>query len=714
MSGAVSPPTDSGARQSGLAGRLQGLRMGVRYKLLVLTLAPSLLVIPPVLAFTVYWSHEFAYAQLYRKVNADLEVAREGFRLLQAERLSTLELLAQSYAFRSNLRAGATAALGNQLETLRTTSGFDFLHLIDPQGRRLVEVSRTGGERSPDSPQLERAVSSGFPSVGLEVFGPDELRREAPELASRAQVPLHAAPGARPGARQNESRGLVLRTLYPLMDESGRVAALLDGGVLLNRNYTFVDAIRALVYGPGSVPPEGWGAVTLLLGDTRISTNVRLEEGERALGTQVAAKVRERVLEQGQTLVTRAWVVNQWYISAYQPLYDAGGERVGILHTGFTEAPFQTEFARAVALLVGALLLGLAAGAWLAFRGARAIFQPIEMMSAVVQAEQSGGRRRIGPVRARDEIGDLARQLDSMLDQLEQRRRIILANTEQLESRVAERTAQVEAHNRQLQTTVGLLREARQRMGAAEKFAALGELTAGVAHEINNPVAVILGNLDVIIAELGKEGSAPVRTELDLIVQQIYRIRSIVDKLLRYARPAEYVEALDPVDVNELLEDTLVLVRHELARKAITAECRLQASGAVQINRQELQQVVVNLIINAIRALPQGGRLELSTEDLDAHRVRIRVKDYGEGIPRANLDRVFDPFFTTRREKGTGLGLSVSYSLVTRYGGEVSVDSEPGQWTRFDVALRREPAPKREEGCPPDPLPDGPLQGERA
>lgn len=682
-----------------LAGVLQGMRVGVRYKLLALTLAPSLLIIPPILGFTLYWNYQFGYEQLFRKVNSDIAVASEGFRMLQAQHLGKLEVLAQSYAFHTNLQAGATGALRNQLDALRTTSGFDFLHLVDARGQRLYDVSRTGAEYSPYSPQLEHAARSGEPSVGLEVFGSAELSRESPDLASKARIPLQPTPHAAPSGRDHEPRGLVLRTVYPIADLHGRVLALLDGGVLLNRNYVFVDGIRNLVYGPGSVPHDGWGAVTLLLEDVRISTNVpyRREEGERALGTRISAEVRERVLNRGEKLVDRAFVVNQWYVSAYEPLTDVNGQRIGMLHAGFTEGPFRAAFYQALAVLTLALLLSLAAGAWLAFRGARSIFQPIEAMSAVVRAEQSGERKRIGLIDSRDEIGELARQLDTMLDLLEQRRRLIAEAAEGLERKVGERTRELEQRNKELQSTVNLLRETRDRLSVADKFAALGELTAGVAHEINNPIAVMLGNLDVVLAELGEQ-AAPVRTEFDLIVEQIYRVRSILDKLLRYSRPSDYVGYLEQVDVNALIEDTLVLVRHEFERKHVRVRRELQASGTVLINRQELQQVLVNLLLNAAHALPSGGRLELFSEDRGKQEVALCVKDYGEGISKANLGRVFDPFFTTRQEKGTGLGLSVSYSLINRYGGSISVDSQQGAWTRFDIFLKRQPVVQDETG----------------
>jgi two-component system NtrC family sensor kinase len=329
-------------------------------------------------------------------------------------------------------------------------------------------------------------------------------------------------------------------------------------------------------------------------------------------------------------------------------------------------------------------------GAILAIRGAKSIFQPIESMTAVVRAEQAGEHRRIGHVESRDEIGELAVQFDRMLDLLEERNNQIQRGAEDLELKVEERTSELKEKNIRLQKTIDLLRQTRKQLVMAEKLAALGELTAGVAHEINNPTAVILGNVQIVISELG-ENVGPVETELDLIIEQVYRIRTIVDKLLKYSRPTEYASDLESVDLNHVLEDTLLLVRHEAENKAIQIKLTSNRNFKVVINRQELQQVLVNLIVNAIHASPQGGQIHLKIRKWPSKGAIICVRDYGNGIPADQLDRIFDPFFTVNKETGTGLGLSVSYGLIRRYGGRITVNSTPGEGTRFDVYLLSKP-----------------------
>jgi two-component system NtrC family sensor kinase len=224
----------------------------------------------------------------------------------------------------------------------------------------------------------------------------------------------------------------------------------------------------------------------------------------------------------------------------------------------------------------------------------------------------------------------------------------------------------------------------------SEKLAAIGELTAGVAHEINNPIAVIQGNLDVMREVLGAH-AAPVAQEIRLIDEQVHRVRVIVTKLLQFARPGEFAGYVEEVDVNAVLVDCLVLAQHHLVKRNIEVVKAFEACQWVSINRQELQQVLINLIVNAVQAMPDGGTLTLATENWQGEEAscclgaRIVVRDSGQGIAPEDLSRIFDPFFTTKKNEGTGLGLSISHSLIKRYGGNLTVESRPGQGAEFRV-----------------------------
>ena len=455
---------------------------------------------------------------------------------------------------------------------------------------------------------------------------------------------------------------------------------------------TFVDVIRDLVYGPGSLTPGSIGTVTVFLDDVRITTNVPIRPGERALGTRVSNEVRTNVLDQGNTWIARAFVVNDWYISSYEPIIDVDGNRVGMLYAGFLEAPYRQSLINALIVLVLLFFALMGLTALVAVKGAKSIFKPLELMSSVVHATREGEEKRIGKIVSRDEIGALANEFDVMLDLLNDRKIMMQNWADELEEKVEERTSELKLKNTELVNTIQVLRKTRQKLVVAEKLAALGELTAGVAHEINNPTAVMLGNLDVIIAEMGSS-LEPVQDEIDLVVSQIYRIKDITNNLLQYARPDAYAGYLSEIDVNTLISETLKLLKHLRSDLDFQIDLDLESTLMIKINQQELQQVLVNLFSNAIQALPQEkGRINIRTNDFQGKSVQIFIQDNGHGMAENIVSKAFNPFYTTRGQgEGTGLGLSISYGLIRRYGGNIEVTSSLNVGSEFIVTLYCDP-----------------------
>ncbi|MCK5921780.1 MAG: cache domain-containing protein, partial [Methylococcales bacterium] len=339
--------------------------------------------------------------------------------------------------------------------------------------------------------------------------------------------------------------------------------------------------------------------------------------------TRVSNEVRTKVLDLGINWIDRAFVVNDWYISSYEPIVNFEGERVGMLYAGILETPFRNKMWNALWVLVLMFLVLMLLSIWLAIRGARSIIIPIEGMSKVVHANQRGEWLRVGQIEVNDEIGVLAREFDSMLDLLEHRKEELQEFADQLENKVASRTAELQRKNDELSRTISLLRETRQQLVAAEKLAALGELTAGVAHEINNPTSVILGNLDIIANEYS-EASNPPKEEIALAIEQVYRIKGIIDSLLQYARPSEFGGYLAHVNINELVQDSLKLIQHLRKERSFDIVLDLNASETIEINAQECQQIIVNLIVNASHALPtENGLITIRTLNWEKQGVRL-------------------------------------------------------------------------------------------
>jgi signal transduction histidine kinase len=251
-----------------------------------------------------------------------------------------------------------------------------------------------------------------------------------------------------------------------------------------------------------------------------------------------------------------------------------------------------------------------------------------------------------------------------------------------LNARVEERTHELQLANRKLEATT-------KQLIMSEKLAAIGEITAGVAHEINNPIAVLQGNLEVVRNVMGDRADEA-KTEFRLLDEQVHRISQIVTKLLQFAKPEEYAGYVERHAPKDVVSDCLPLVQHLLNKAEIIMERTDRSTRLILMNRTELQQVLINLIVNAIHAMPDGGNLRLRTLDADqdgSPGVAIEVADTGIGMSREVMHKVFDPFYTTKRREGTGLGLSISQTLVTRQGGKISAESEPGRGTTFTIWL---------------------------
>lgn len=654
----------------------------VRFRLLAIALLPTLVILPLLLGVAIVrWNEKFN-ATLISKVNGDLTIAHQYLSRILEYTGEHIKGLGQSARFRDVVDTGDKVALAHLLEDSRAALGLDFLYLTDREGKIIASAPEFQlSTIRTDWPVIASALK-GSPSTEIDIFANEELDAIAHALSWRAKVELVPTPNAVPTDRVMETRGMVIHSASPVLLGSERRVALV-GGQLLNTNLVFIDTINDLVYRAASLPEGSQGTATLFLDDVRITTNVRLFEGRRALGTRVSSVVRSAVLDEGKVWLDSAFVVNDWYISAYEPIIDSHGKRVGMLYVGFLETPFtQARYTILLTILVAFLVI-TAASVPIFLRWARAIFRPLERMTDTIAKVESGDLgARTDLLTVNDEIGRVAFHLDNLLNQLQERDRQLREWNEELNARVDERTRELQLANRQLEATT-------KQLIVSEKLAAIGEITAGVAHEINNPIAVMQGNLDVVRSLMGDMANVA-QTEFRLLDEQIHRISQIVTKLLQFAKPEEYAGYVERHGAGNVISDCLPLVRHLLHKAEIEVISDDRATRLVLMNRTEFQQVIVNLIVNAIHAMPDGGTLTLRTSDTDLDGkpgLVIEVADTGVGMTPEVMQKIFDPFFSTKRRQGTGLGLSISQTLVTRQGGKISAESEPGRGTTFAIWL---------------------------
>jgi two-component system NtrC family sensor kinase len=237
------------------------------------------------------------------------------------------------------------------------------------------------------------------------------------------------------------------------------------------------------------------------------------------------------------------------------------------------------------------------------------------------------------------------------------------------------------------------LKASQDQLVQSGKMAAVGQLAAGVAHEVNNPLQIILSRVQLLM--IRHEEQDGLAKDLKLIESNVKRISRIIRSLLDFARHNSGDEEHQDVDLVYLINQTLNLMHHLLEKGKVDAQIHVLTNKQSSIagNTGEMEQVFLNLIINALQATPEdGGSLEIEIDRVD-DQVVVRLQDSGEGIPEANLPRIFDPFFTTREESGgTGLGLSIIFGIVEKHSGRIEVDSEVGQGTTFTLRFPAIPA----------------------
>jgi two-component system, NtrC family, sensor histidine kinase HydH len=239
----------------------------------------------------------------------------------------------------------------------------------------------------------------------------------------------------------------------------------------------------------------------------------------------------------------------------------------------------------------------------------------------------------------------------------------------------------LEESYQELKKQADLILEIEEQLRRADRLSALGELSAGMAHEIRNPLGSIRGT-----AEILQDGIDPSDKRYEftrILIKEVDRLNKVVQDFLRFSRPAPVARAR--VEVNEILREILVLTRQTAFKNVVRSTLAASAVPPILGDGEQLRQAFLNLVLNALQAMPGGGDLKISTTPAEG-KVEIRFEDSGQGIPPENLERIFNPFFTTRQE-GTGLGLAITHRIIQGHGGRIDVSSKLGGGTTFTVSL---------------------------
>jgi two-component system NtrC family sensor kinase len=489
------------------------------------------------------------------------------------------------------------------------------------------------------------------------------------DLEQQAAITLLETPKASPQPYdpQEGTAGLTLFSSAPILDPDGNLLGAAISFHLFNNDFTLVDQIKEAAQ---------IDTVTIFLGDLRVSTNVLTESGERAVGTRLSEEVVDVVLRQGREYVGTAFVVTQNFITRYEPLRNHENQIVGILYVGALQSSFMNLLSTLNQQISLVATLTILMTFILATPVARMITRPLQELRELVKTSRrvaDGDLNARTPVSVGGEVGLVASSFNTMLDTL--------------------------------QTT-------QDQLVHSEKLASLGQLAAGVAHELNNPLATILLYSETLEKEVPDDD--PTQNDLKKIVSETKRCKRIVSDLLNFARQNQVIA--QPTDIHAIIQNLLDMAPRRIKTVPVEFVTDLDPNlPTIEGDPSQLRQVLLNLMTNAVESMPEGGTVTVRTHKAHAGMITIDIQDTGVGIPPENLNKLFTPFFTTKPiGKGTGLGLAIVYGIIKMHRGQIHVSSKVNEGTTFTITLPVHlPPPERGMAVNPPPPPAGgePLIG---
>jgi len=598
--------------------------------------------------------------QVQDKVRNDLNTARE----LLNKRIENIQTEIHLSSLRTCIKDGLIEpnertrdSLKACLEELRRVGNLEIAAIADSTGTVILRAHNPDcfGDDQGNDQIIAKVLSSRQMVAGTVIVPGDMLEQEGEMFEQRARIDFIDTPKAKKRPEAVETSGMMIKAAAPVRDDNGTLIGILYGGDLINRNYSLVDKIKNTVYQGEIYKGMDIGTTTIFQKDLRISTNVMSNEGERAIGTRVSEEVYDRVLDQGERWIGRAFVVNAWYVTAYEPLRDIYGNIIGMLYVGMLEQKFVDIKRRALFIFFGVTILGMIIVLVVSSFLADTIIKPIKHIVKMSKKISAGDFSVKVHTLSNDEIGELEKAFDAMASGLRERDRELKKQTQ-------------------------------QQLMRSEKLAALGRMAAGIAHEVNNPLTGVLMYGNLLLKSL-PAGSRD-REDVEIIVKETGRCRELLKNLLNFSRESTTLKKM--ASINDVVEQIVSIIEKNVYfEPVVTVTLLAEDVPEIMLDANQFEQVLMNLALNAVEAMPEGGKLVFQTQfNRDEKNVIIKTADTGCGISADNLDKIFDPFFTTKEEgKGTGLGLAVSYGIVRRHGGQISVESSVGSGTTFTIKL---------------------------
>jgi signal transduction histidine kinase len=553
---------------------------------------------------------------------------------------------------RDNLKAARSFYQGeiDRLETAFNLVSFDS-NIDELRVRMNLHYLKcaAASEIETTSSEIVKSASNSRAGIGgTRIMSDEELSRIDPLLVKATQIQIRATPMALPTDKKQLDAVMVKEYALPVLDKNGKVEKVYYGGRIINRDYELVDKIRLLVFGSEQYHSKPVGTVTIFQGDTRVSTNVLDENGQRAIGTRVSAQVYKEVVEKGNVWDDRAFVVNAWYKTAYEPITNINGNIIGIIYVGTLAEPFDSMTKHITLAFLAIVLAATALAIVLSFILAGGISRPLTQLLNATHKLSSGdltytGEKKTGVA----EIDNLADAFNDMAVKLNEREKSLKIINEKLADA-----------NKNYIDLIGFVSH---------------ELKGILASAIINAYAVRDGILGMV--------NFKQRKALDSITRNLDYLESTVHKFLNLGRieKGDLVVNKTELDLRKDIFDVSVDSLKPMAvRKNITIDNEVEQNLRVNADHDLMLVTANNLISNAIKYGRENGRILIKSK-VNGSKVEIDVYNDSTPIIAEQKDRLFKKFSRletaeTKKIKGTGLGLYITMQIIEKHGGRIRVE----------------------------------------
>jgi len=518
------------------------------------------------------------------------------------------------------------------LKSIRTKLGLDYLDVV--KRSELASVK---------SEIVKQAFETGASAGGTRIIEKDELQKMGGVLYEKARMPIKFTPMALPTGRKELEGAMAIGCASPLsFDGSGKVDKVIYGGRLLNRDLQLVDAVRGYVFEDQLYKGKPLGTVTIFQDDVRIATNVLARDGSRALGTRISKDVYERVAVKGGMWFDRAFVVTDWYLTAYEPIRDIRGKVIGILYVGTLEEPFRDMKRNILIMFLGIVAVASAFAALLAFFLEFSMTRPIDRMLEATEKISGGDLGfRVMTRTPIKELNKFARSFNLMAVQLSERERTLK-----------------DSNSRYL------------------------DLVGFVSHELKGILAsTMLHAYSVRDGFLGMINFKQ-RKALDSVVKNLEYFDSTVKNFLNLSRIEKDEMPVNRTDFllgEDLLDQSVQEFFKPAAEKNIAIENDIARGIKLRADFNLMQIVANNLVGNAVKYGSANGKVALNCAQ-ESDRIKVEVYNDGRPLTGEETQRLFKRFSRldnpeTKKNKGTGLGLFITRQIIEKHGGSIRVEA---------------------------------------